>query len=95
MVQPVPRGDQFTVKTLSDIAKALKTAGHSSVGALGACWGYKVIIQSEGVTELSAIASAHPSWVYLTAFTLRDVSDVGMGETDLSPMTTRIRSTCP
>jgi len=53
-------------KPFADVAKALKAEGYKSIGALGACWGYKVIVSSEGLGEISAIASAHPSFAATT-----------------------------
>ena len=50
-------------KPVAEIVEAIKSSGHSKLGALGMCWGYKVVITSEGAGEFLAIASAHPSQV--------------------------------
>lgn len=49
---------------MSPYISALKSAGHAKVGALGACWGYKVAMLS-GDQGWDAIAAVHPSYVRL------------------------------
>ncbi|KAK4689171.1 hypothetical protein P7C73_g920, partial [Tremellales sp. Uapishka_1] len=44
------------------VVEALKSAGAEKVGAVGYCWGYKVIVSSPAVKELGATAGAHPSF---------------------------------
>jgi hypothetical protein len=45
------------------VAKAVKALKekYSKVGGVGYCWGYKVIVTSEGIAEFDAVAGAHPS----------------------------------
>lgn len=49
-------------KNIANFIKALKAAGYAKVGAVGACWGYKCIVVSEGAGELDAIIGTHPSF---------------------------------
>lgn len=53
-------------KPIAEVAKAFKSLGYSSVGAAGFCWGYKVIVMSEGVGEFAAIAASHPTYGFST-----------------------------
>lgn len=46
---------------MQDVVAAVKAKGQSKVGAVGACWGYKVIVLSEGIKDMSAAAGMHPS----------------------------------
>ena len=48
-------------KPVADAIAAIKAQGFTSVGAIGLCWGWKVIVKSEGVSGLAAVASNHPS----------------------------------
>jgi len=48
-------------KPVGDVAKALKAKGYKVCG-VGACWGYKVVVTSEAMPELSAVAGFHPAF---------------------------------
>lgn len=46
---------------VAKVAKELKAKSSGTVGVVGACWGYKVAVTTEGSGEFAAIAGIHPS----------------------------------
>jgi len=46
---------------VAKLAKEIKAKSGGKLGSIGACWGYKVIVESEGAGEFDAIAGIHPS----------------------------------
>ncbi|ODN81121.1 hypothetical protein L202_03214 [Cryptococcus amylolentus CBS 6039] len=49
-------------KPLADSIAALKAAGHSRVAILGACWGYKAAVITEGLPGVDVFLAVHPTF---------------------------------
>ncbi|TYJ58781.1 hypothetical protein B9479_000617 [Cryptococcus floricola] len=49
-------------KPLADSIAALKAAGHSRVAILGACWGYKAAVITEGLAGVDVFLAVHPTF---------------------------------
>lgn len=48
------------IEPVAKVANELKSNG-SKVGSVGACWGYKVIVESQDKSKFDAVAGIHPS----------------------------------
>jgi hypothetical protein len=53
-----PGGISSQSKPVADVAAALSKY---QLGGIGFCWGYKVLVTSEGSGSFKALAGAHPS----------------------------------
>ncbi|KAK6930047.1 Dienelactone hydrolase [Dillenia turbinata] len=74
--RPLPEWlkDHNTDKASEDakpVVEALKNKGISAIGAVGFCWGAKVVVQLSKGPYLQAVVLAHPSFV-----TVEDIKDV-------------------
>ncbi|ODN84793.1 hypothetical protein L202_00664 [Cryptococcus amylolentus CBS 6039] len=49
-------------KPLADSIAGLKAAGYSRVAVLGACWGYKAALTSEGVSNIDVFLATSPAF---------------------------------
>lgn len=49
-------------ETVNKLISGLKSK-HASLGAVGYCWGYKVLVVSDAFKQVGAFAGAHPSFI--------------------------------
>ncbi|WVQ73083.1 hypothetical protein IAR50_002646 [Cryptococcus sp. DSM 104548] len=50
-------------KPVADAIAAVRAAGHSRIAALGACWGYKAILMTEGLPGVDVFMGMHPTFI--------------------------------